>query len=228
MGSRRRAPRWRRDDETRLRTSVPRPLHPSPSSSIIHLSVDAHPLLREYFAAQLKKRGSAPAAHARLYSHLCASVPYWPEGRNGLLPLYQAVVHGCKAGRFEETRDGVYRDRIQRGTAGFHAAYSTRQLGLFGLDLAAVANFFVEPWGRLAAELTPGDQGWLLNEAAFGLRALNRLAEAREPMRAAVKLSCSKRTGKRRPRIRQPQRTGAHPWRRTRRRGDGGAVRHLR
>jgi len=154
----------------------------------IRRSLDAHPLLREYFDARLKERGSALAAHTRLYEHLCASVPYWPEGRDGLLPLYQAVAHGCRSGRFEEACAGVYRDRIKRGTVGFYANYSSRKLGLFGLDLAAVACFFIEPWRRLAAELTPAGQSWLLNEAAFRIRALNRLTEAREPMRAAMEM----------------------------------------
>ncbi len=152
-------------------------------------SVDTHPLLREYFDTQLRERGVAQAAHARLYEHLCGSVPYWPEGRDGLLPLYQAVAHGCKAGRFDEARAGVYRDRIQRGTAGSHSFYSRRKLGLLGMDLAAVACFFVEPWRRLAAELTPAAQAWLLNEAAAGLSGLNRLADARDPMREGIELA---------------------------------------
>ena len=51
-----------------------------------------------------------------------------------------------------------------------------------------MACFFVEPWKQLAAELKPAAQAWLLSEAAFRLRALNRLAEAREPMRATIEL----------------------------------------
>jgi tetratricopeptide (TPR) repeat protein len=174
----------RRNSTTNL--GPPQPFEFHPSSIILRMSLDAHPLLREYFDAQLKQRGIAPAAHARLYEHLCASVPYWPEGRDGLLPLYQAVAHGCKAGRFQRACNDIYASRIQRGTAGRHAAYSTKNLGLLGLDLGAVACFFVEPWRRLATELTPADQSWLLNEAAFSLRALNRLAEAREPSRAGL------------------------------------------
>jgi hypothetical protein len=134
------------------------------------------------------ERGSAPAAHARLFEHLCASVPYWPEGRDGLLPLYQAIAHGCKAGRFEEACAGVYRDRIKRGGAGSHANYSSKKLGLLGLDLAAVAYFFIEPWRRVAPELTPAAQSWLFNEAAIRLRYLNRLIEGREPMRAGMEM----------------------------------------
>jgi hypothetical protein len=180
----------RRNQTTNL--GPPQPFVSSHSSLVTGHSLDAHPLLREYFGARLAERAVAATAHGRLFEWLCASVPYWPEGRDGLLPLYQAVAHGCQAGRFEEASVGVYRDRILRGTAGSHAAYSTKKLGLLGLDLAAVACFFVEPWKQLAAELSPGDQAWLLSEAAFSLRALNRLAEAREPERVSMEMDIAK------------------------------------
>ncbi|MCK6437143.1 hypothetical protein [Rivihabitans pingtungensis] len=149
--------------------------------------LDAHPLLREYFAATLSK--NQPEAwkegHRRLYQQLKDSVPYHPEGLTGLQPLYQAVVHGCRAGLYEETRTEVYRDRILRSTKsdGF---YSAHKLGAFGADLGALACFFAAPWQRLAPGLSVGDQAWLLSEAATRLRALGRLAEALEPMRAGA------------------------------------------
>ncbi len=151
-------------------------------------ALDAHPLIREYFAERL--RGNAAeawdAAHGRLYAHLRGGVPYWPEGVDGLQPLYQAVVHGCLAGRAQETCEQVYRDRILRGTSGTYAFYSTNMLGLTGADLAAVRCFFTVPWKQLSADLTAADQSWLLSDAAFRLRALGRLDEAREPMRAGL------------------------------------------
>jgi hypothetical protein len=150
-------------------------------------SLDAHPLLRDYFAVQGRQRGTAPQAHGRLFEYLCATVPYWPEGRDGLLPLYQAVAHGCKAGRFEEAR-AVFHDRILRGTTGAYANYSTFSLGLIGLDLAAQACFFLKPWVQVTPNLLPRHQAWLFNEVAFSLRALNRLPEARAPLRAALNM----------------------------------------
>jgi len=149
--------------------------------------LDAHPLLREYFAAALSKH--QPEAwqegHRRLYHQLKDSAPHHPEGLAGLQPLYQAVVHGCRAGLHQETCVEVYIDRILRGT-GPGGFYSTHKLGAFGADLGAVACFFVQPWQQLAPGLSAGDQAWLLNEAAFSLRALGRLAEALEPMRAGA------------------------------------------
>jgi hypothetical protein len=164
----------------------PRPFDRSLASAHIGKSIDAHPILREYFDLQLEQQSIAPIAHARLYMYLCASVPYWPEGRDGLLPLYQAVAHGCKAGLFEEACAAVYRDRILRGTDGVYSFYSMKILGLVGLDLAAVACFFLEPWRELVAGLSTEAKSWLLHEAAVRLRGLNRLREAMDPMRLSM------------------------------------------
>ena len=162
------------------------PLQPAPGD----LALDAHPLLREHFARRL--RDSAPnawqGAHQRLFDHLCAAVPYWPEGLTGLAPLYQAVAHGCHAGLHQRARADVYRDRILRG-AGPGGFYSTKALGAIGADLAAVACFFVperDPWSTPHPTLTPADQSWLLGQAAFSLRALGRLREALQPMRTGL------------------------------------------
>jgi len=152
--------------------------------------LDAHPLVREHFAEQVR-RGNPKAwqeGHRRVYEHLKASVPYWPEGMEGLQPLYQAVAHGCQPGLYEDALDKVYRDRILRGTDGAQAFYSTRKLGLLGADLGAVACFFERPWTRLAASLYEEAQAWLLNEAATRLRALGRLNEAVEPMRVSLEM----------------------------------------
>ena len=54
--------------------------------------------------------------------------------------------------------------------------------------MGAVACFFETPWSRVSPALTEADQAWLLNEAAFRLRALGRLTEALEPMRAALEM----------------------------------------
>jgi hypothetical protein len=150
-------------------------------------AIDAHPLVREYLAKALRERqpDAWREGHRRLYEHLKASVPYRPDGLAGLQPLYQAVVHGCLAGLPQQAYEEVYISRILRGTErdGF---YSTKKLGAFGADLGAVACFFEEPWQRVSPALSAADQAWLLNQAAFRLRALGRPSEALEPMRAAT------------------------------------------
>ncbi|TXT41113.1 MAG: WD repeat-containing protein [Comamonadaceae bacterium] len=148
-------------------------------------TVDAHPLIREHFAAQLQGGEAWRAGHQRLFEHLCASTK---EGDSptlqDLLPLYQAVAHGCLAGLQQRACDEVYYARICRGGE----AYSTRKLGAFSSDLGAVACFFEQPWQRVSASLTEDDQAWLLNQAAFRLRALGRLGEALEPMQAGLQM----------------------------------------
>jgi len=49
-----------------------------------------------------------------------------------------------------------------------------------------VACFFERPWSRLSPNLSKPAQAWLLGTTAFYLRALGRLTEALEPMRAGL------------------------------------------
>jgi hypothetical protein len=152
------------------------------------VSLDAHPLLREYFAKVLRETSleAWKEAHRRLYEHLTTTTPDKEAPTlDDLQPLYQAVAHGCHAEMQVEAREKVYRDRILRGT-GPGGFYSTYRLGAYGADLGAVACFFDRPWQQVSANLPLPSQSWLLNQAAFCLRGLGRLAEAQEPMRASL------------------------------------------
>jgi hypothetical protein len=150
-------------------------------------ALDAHPLLRECFAEQVRTQFPAAwqAGHRRLFEHLGGTAPYWPEGIEGLQPLYQAVAHGCLAGLHQQACKNAYHDRILRGT-GDDGNYSTFNLGAIGTNLGAVACFFTMPWATLVPNLAPAAQTWLLVETAFYLRALGRLSEAVEPMRVGL------------------------------------------
>ena len=152
-------------------------------------TVDCHPLIREYFAFRLREHHPEAfrAGHSRLFDHLCKETPHRPDGIEGLQPLYQAVVHGCLAERQQQACVDVYVDRILRGT-GSDGFYSSSKLGAIGADLSAVAAFFDEPWTTLSPNLSEYDQAWLLNEAAYSLRALGRLTEAVQPMRCTLDL----------------------------------------
>ncbi len=150
-------------------------------------TIDAHPLIREYFAKQLreKKPESWRGAHRRLYEHLCETTKEGDEPTlEDLQPLYQAVAHGCLAGLQENARAKVYVARILlRGEY-----YSMKKLGALGSDLGAIASFFETPWSRVSPALTEANQAWMLNEAATRLRAQGRLADAVEPMRAGLEM----------------------------------------
>ena len=149
------------------------------------VALDAHPLLREYFARRLRQQQPETwrAAHRRLYEHLCATTKDLPQPTlEDLQPLYQAVAHGCQAGLQQEAYEKVYWQRLVQ----MEEYYSVKKLGAFGSDLGAVACFFEQPWSRCFTHLNEDAQAGVLSQAAYYLRALGRLTEALKPMRAGL------------------------------------------
>lgn len=108
-----------------------------------------------------------------------------PDSLAKMGPLFQA-------GRRQAALDDVYKDRIRRQ----NEAYLVKKLGAFGANLGLVASFFDPPFEQPAADLTEDDRAWLLNEAAFNLRALGRLREAVAPMRAVLALDVEEKSWK--------------------------------
>ncbi|HZF12719.1 MAG TPA: hypothetical protein VFE33_28355 [Thermoanaerobaculia bacterium] len=148
--------------------------------------LDAHPLVRVYFQEELQRE--RPKAwqegNLRLYEYLKKAAPEFPETLETMEPLYAAVVHGCRAGRQQDAMDEVYRRRIQRG----NAFYSSGKLGALGSNLTALAGFFARRWDQPSESLAVQWQAFALNDAAFCMRALGRLAEAAQPMQVAMKM----------------------------------------
>ena len=158
-------------------------------------AIDTHPLIREYFAKQLREKNPEAwsSAHRRLYEHLKDSMKDKPQPTlEDLQPLYQAVAHGCQARLHQQACDEVYFARIARG----NEAYAVKKLGAFGSELGVVACFFEQPWTRVSASLSLPGQAWLLNAAAFRLRALGRLNEALDPVRAGMELAAKRKDWK--------------------------------
>jgi tetratricopeptide (TPR) repeat protein len=146
-------------------------------------ALDAHPLVRAYFGEHLEgeRRAAWEEGNRRLYEHLRQAAPEYPETLDAMQPLYAAVVHGCRAGRQQEAMGEVYW-RIRRG----NEFYSGKKLGAFGSELTALSGFFDRAWSQPSARLTADWQAFVLNAAAFALRALGRLGEAVEPMQAGL------------------------------------------
>ncbi|MDH3659354.1 MAG: toll/interleukin-1 receptor domain-containing protein [Alphaproteobacteria bacterium] len=153
--------------------------------------LDAHPLVREHFGARLRARRNDAwqAGHERLYEHLKGQAEHRPDSLAAMAPLFQAVHHGCQAGRRQEALGEVYYERIVRKADG----YLVRKLGAFGADLGLVASFFDPPFEKPSADLTDEARAWLLSQAAFRLRALGRLGEALAPMRAGLEMAVEQR-----------------------------------
>ena len=149
--------------------------------------LDCHPLIREHFGEKLREEnpGGWKETHTRLY-HYYKNLPEkeLPDTLPEMEPLFAAVAHGCMAGLHQETLDDVYWQRIRRG----NEAYTLHKLGAFGADLAVLSHFFQVPWSQPAASLKEEDKAFMLNEAGFGLRAVGRLQEAIQPMKAGLEM----------------------------------------
>jgi tetratricopeptide (TPR) repeat protein len=154
-------------------------------------TLDCHPLLREHFGEKVK--GSNPQAwreaHGRLYEYYKTHVKEYPETVEEMAPLYAAVMHGCGAGRHQEALDEVYWRRVKRGNEHF----STKKLGAFGADLAVLSGFFDPPWRQVVAGLKEDAKGFVLSQAGFNLQSLGRLAEAAQPMQAALEATITQK-----------------------------------
>ena len=145
--------------------------------------LDAHPLVREYFAASFKRRKPElwSECHSRLFDYLSSTAPERPATLSDMMPLYLAIGHGCHAMRYQEAFD-VYETRISQGDKIF----SLKKLGAYSTDLVALAGFFDQAWSQPVEALAPEDRAWLLNMAGFELRAVGRLSEALEPVRIVL------------------------------------------
>jgi tetratricopeptide (TPR) repeat protein len=156
------------------------------------IALDAHPLLREYFARSVREQQPEAwrVAHQRLYEYLRATTKEGDQPTlEDLQPLYQAVGHGCQAGMQQEAYSEVWSKRICRGKE----YYSTKKLGVLGSDLGAITCFFEKPWHCISPILGKIDQAWLENDAAFCLTALGRLTEALIPLRVGLSIGVAQK-----------------------------------
>ena len=80
-------------------------------------ALDCHSLIREHFGEKLK--GDDPEAwkeaHNRLYEYYKTKGKEYPDTIDETGPLYAAVSHGCRAGRYQDALYWVYWRRIRRG-----------------------------------------------------------------------------------------------------------------
>jgi tetratricopeptide (TPR) repeat protein len=148
------------------------------------LAVDAHPVVRAFFATWLEKHApeGARAAHEKLFRHYAAAAPEFPSTLAEMEPLFHAVAHGVRAGCVAEVFDTVYWNRISRG----NEHYIIARLGTHGAHLATLHNFFELAWTRPHQSLTPEDRMLTLSGASYSLAAVGRLREAVPPREASL------------------------------------------
>ncbi len=147
-------------------------------------SLDAHPLIREYFSSRLKLENPAlyKTAHRALFVHYKDQAPELPNTPREMELLVHAIVHGCSAGCHEETFKDVYWPRVRRKDEHFNV----HQLGLFGDDLYILSHYFDQPWDTPWAGLNRYDQSEVANWAGYCLQALGRLNESLPLMKMSL------------------------------------------
>ena len=142
--------------------------------------LDTHPLVREYFGAQLRSQqiDGWKECNRRLYYYYLTLAPRLPNTFRDMEPLLSAVICGCNAGMFRDALHEVYIPRIQRGNACFAA----NVLGARGPLLSALVHFFKDGlWGSPiettveGQALTAEDQLFILMQAAPYLTATRGL-----------------------------------------------------
>jgi tetratricopeptide (TPR) repeat protein len=147
-------------------------------------ALDCHALIREHFGEKLK--GNSPEAckeaHNRLYEYYKDQAKEYPDTIEEMSKLYSAVAHGCQAGRYQDAIEDVYSRRIRRRDEFFNL----KKLGAFGADLVAISGFFDSLWDKPMLGLTEADKGFVLHQAGSDLRALGRLKEAAQPLKAGL------------------------------------------
>ena len=136
--------------------------------------LDAHPLVREYFAELLRREHPAAwrEGHRRLYEHLKGKAKPLPETVEDMAPLYAAVIHGCLAGVGPQAFVDVYWHRIHREEEHFNMGLP----GAFSAETAMLSAFFDPPWD-LVPGLPAGIRAAVLNRAGFALSALGQTTE---------------------------------------------------
>jgi nucleoside phosphorylase/tetratricopeptide (TPR) repeat protein len=156
--------------------------------------LDCHPLVREHFGEKLKANNPKAwkEAHNRLYLWYKSHAKERPDTLEGMTPLYQAVSHGCHAGRWQEALDEVYAQRILR----VNELYSTRKLGAFGSNLSAISGFFSELWSKPVDGLSEYWKAFILNEAGFLLRGLGRLSESAQLFQVSLEMLTTQKNWK--------------------------------
>ena len=158
-------------------------------------ALDCHPLIREHFGDKLQQHNPEAwqQAHARLYDYY-KKLPEkeLPDTLEEMEPLFAAVMHGCLAGRHQQTMVDVLWKRICRNGE----YYSLKKLGAYGADLSCLSNLFETLWDMPAIGLNDFWKAETLAWTGFALRAVGRLSEAAKSMKGSLKIRIEEKNWK--------------------------------
>lgn len=148
--------------------------------------LDAHPLIRSYFALRLNQQAPDDMrdGHRILFEHLRqASTPPEPSLAD-LEPIIRAVYHGCLAGEYKIALDELFYKRLLMGDD--ERFYLRDELGAIATNLFVASCFFEGDFERPVSALNESDSAWVVSEASITLQTLGRPSEAARLIRTNV------------------------------------------
>ena len=154
-------------------------------------ALDAHPLVRAYFADEVCKKypKAWQEGHRRLYEYNTEAAKEKPDTEEEMRPLFDAVFHGCHAGRHVKALKDVMQPRVLRWNERTRPRfYSTNTLGLWADTVTAIRHFFKKPWTKVLNGFDQRDEAFLFTAAGACLRALYRFPEAMEAMKEGLRV----------------------------------------
>lgn len=167
-------------------------------------TLDTHPLVRRFFADQLRGTSAWREGHNRLFEylsphrgHASTSGGSRKKHRPSLLDklsLFRAVYHGCQAGVFRSAFDVYWRQILEvNDSRRVGTSMHTRHTGeSFPLYLDCLSGFFCEGWDSIAPspiaeeKLSYEQETRLKEEAGHYLFLMGRLEDAKDLLEAAV------------------------------------------
>jgi tetratricopeptide (TPR) repeat protein len=156
---------------------------------------DAHPLLRDYYAAEIQGMEGGKywrAGQKVLFAAYSGKVAEKVASREDALLLYDAIGYACQAGEYQEAFE-TYWHRIHHNdwTLSNPTWYAWYRLGLYSADLGALGWFYRVPWEQLEEEtdkvLTQDHKTMLRLATAECLRTLGLAREAGAPIDSVSK-----------------------------------------
>lgn len=138
--------------------------------------IDCHPLVRDFLNEHLKKEQTEiwRKGNEMIFNFLQRTAKADPGTMLQLEPLFRAVIHGTRAGLFEESFQ-LYFERIKR------RQFSIFTEGSHHADQSCIRAFFRKPWDEPVAQLSETAGFYLLSCAAANLIYLGQIDEAIAP-----------------------------------------------
>ncbi len=135
-----------------------------------------HPLIKSYFESIFDQEDKK-LCHKRIYEYIGEYAPERPETLEQMQPLFEQVYHGCAAGLYDETKEKVFEEKIER--YGEHFIY--HKLGAWETTLSLTKMFFPEgDVSQMPLVSRKSDQSWVLAVAGLALLNTGRPKEAEE------------------------------------------------